>query len=154
MKPTVKEVSKKFDLGFDYANLIRFKNEEELKKEYGEEFFNHVREQFYVEWSEILNLGLEIAVQEGRGISESLSHSIRYSFKSLGIEHEDSDDLQCFWNDGEDDEVNGFSGTHEIVPEIPEPKVTEYFRPKWNSWCGSRNLVDQVFVVKEETHAK
>ena len=36
---TSTEIAQKIDLGFDYVNLIGFSNEDELKNEYGEEFY-------------------------------------------------------------------------------------------------------------------
>ena len=43
------------------------------------------------------------------------------------------------WNSGEDADGNEI----EVVPEIPEPKVTEYFAPNWTGGIES-------FVQKEE----
>ena len=141
MKPSVKEVAKKFDLGFDYANLIRFKNEEELKKEYGEEFYSQFVQEFSERWFTILGDGIRDSHESGNGITESISQSIRDTFKSLKTEFEDTGDLHSYWNEGEDIEGNEIP----IVPEIPDPQITEYFRPNWRK--GDRTF----FVQKTDT---
>ena len=53
------EIAQKIDLGFDYANLIGFSNEEELKKEYGEEFYIKCVEVFADEWFTLIGEALE-----------------------------------------------------------------------------------------------
>ena len=47
---TSTEIAQKIDLGFDYVNLIGFSNEDELKNEYGEEFYKKFVEVFADEW--------------------------------------------------------------------------------------------------------
>jgi len=137
MKPSVKEVAKKFDLGFDYANLIRFKNEEELKKEYGEEFYSQFVHEFSIRWCSILGDAVQDAQESGNGIPQSISQSIRDTFKYLKNDFEDTDDLHTCWNEGEDIEGNEIP----IVPEIPEPEISEYFIPNWDK--GERTFFVQ-----------
>ena len=55
------EISQKIDLGFDYANLIRFSNEDELKKEYGEEFYKKFVDEFADEWFTLIGDTLQYA---------------------------------------------------------------------------------------------
>mgnify|MGYP003126260698 CR=1 FL=1 len=146
MKPSVVEIAKKIDLGFDYANLIRFKNEEELKKEYGEEFFNQFVQEWSDTWFTILGDSLEY-----ENISGRISQAVLDTCKALDVNgkspvdlvQKQSIDLDPNWNSGEDADGNEI----EVTPEIPEPKVTEYFQPKWNGEY-------QFFVQKEETNAK
>ena len=144
-KPTILEIAKKIDLGFDYKNLIRFTNEEELRKEYGEEFFNQFLRQWCDTWFTILGDSLEY-----ENISGRISRTVFDTCITLNVDGKspvdldkkqsiDSIDLDPNWNAGEDPDGNEV----EVIPEIPDPKVNEYWQPNW--FTG-----DRTFFVQRE----
>ena len=141
-KTSVLEIAKKIDLGFDYKNLIRFTNEEELRKEYGEEFFNQFARQWCDTWFTILGDSLEYENVSGR-ISQTVFHTCRtldVDGKSpVDLNQKQSIDLDPNWNSGEDADGNEI----DVVPAIPEPKVTEYWQPNWST-------EDRTFFVQRE----
>ena len=127
------EISQKIDLGFDYANLIRFSNEDELKKEYGEEFYKKFVEAFADEWFWAIGDTLQYV-----SVPEVVSKCVNKVAKDFA-EIEEGEVLRQDWQDEVEDE--------EDLPKIHSNKVMPYFRTNQN---GERQYFNKVSDWSDE----
>ena len=111
---TSTEIAQKIDLGFDYVNLIGFSNKDELKKEYGEEFYKKFVDEFACEWYNFIGDFLQYAC-----IPEMVSTSVNKVAKDFP-EIEEGEELEDDWQDEAED-----------LPQLQSDKVLHYFRPDW-----------------------
>tara|TARA_Y100001933_G_C18698539_1_gene438031 strand:+ start:93 stop:503 length:411 start_codon:yes stop_codon:yes gene_type:complete len=127
------EISQKIDLGFDYANLIRFSNEDELKKEYGEEFYKKFVEAFADEWFWAIGDTLQYV-----SVPEVVSKCVNKVAKDFA-EIEEGEVLRQDWEDEVEDE--------EDLPKIQSNKDMPYFRTNQN---GGRQNFNKVSDWSDE----
>ena len=113
------EIAQKIDLGFDYVNLIGFSNEDELKNEYGEEFYKKFVEVFANEWFTLIGDALEYTC-----IPEIVSNCVNEVAKEF-FEIEEGEVLEDCWQTEAEEEGKD-------LPTIQCDKVLHYFRPSWN----------------------
>ena len=123
------EISQKIDLGFDYANLIRFSNEDELKKEYGEEFYKKFVEVFADEWFTLIGDTLQYA-----SVPEMVSVCVNKFAKDFP-EIEEGEVLEDCWQTEAEEEGKD-------LPTIQCDKVLHYFRPDWKGGRENYKWVD------------
>ena len=123
---TSTEIAQKIDLGFDYVNLIHFSNENELKKEYGEEFYKKFVEVFADEWFTLIGDALEYTC-----IPEIVSNCVNEVAKEFS-EIEEEEVLKSDWQDEVED-----------LPQIQSDKVLHYFRPDWNGGRENYKRVEE-----------
>ena len=116
---TSTEIAQKIDLGFDYVNLIGFSNEEELKKEYGEEFYKKFVDEFADEWFTLIGDTLQYA-----SVPEIVSKCVNKVAKDFP-EIEEGEVLEDCWQTEAEEEGKD-------LPTIQCDKVLHYFRPDWN----------------------
>ena len=127
------EISQKIDLGFDYANLIRFSNEDELKKEYGEEFYKKFVEAFADEWFWAIGDTLQYV-----SVPEVVSKCVNKVAKDFA-EIEEGEVLREDWKDEVEEE--------EDLPKIQSDKNMPYFRTNQN---GGRDNYKKVSAISVE----
>ena len=116
---TSTEIAQKIDLGFDYVNLIGFSNEDELKKEYGEEFYKKFVDEFADEWFTLIGDTLQYA-----SVPEMVSACVNKVAKDFP-EIEEGEVLEDCWQTEAEEEGKD-------LPTIQCDKVLHYFRPSWN----------------------
>ena len=120
------EISQKIDLGFDYANLIRFSNEDELKKEYGEEFYKKFVDEFADEWFTLIGDTLQYA-----SVPEMVSACVNKVAKDFP-EIEEGEELEDDWQDEAED-----------LPQLQSDTVLHYFRPDWKGGRENYKRVEE-----------
>lgn len=123
---TSTEIAQKIDLGFDYVNLIGFSNEDELKKEYGEEFYKKFVDEFADEWFTLIGDTLQYA-----SVPEMVSACVNKVAKDFP-EIEEEEVLKSDWQDEVED-----------LPQIQSDKVLHYFRPDWNGGRENYKRVEE-----------
>ena len=123
---TSTEIAQKIDLGSDHVNLIGFSNEEELKNEYGEEFYKKFVDEFADEWFTLIGDTLQYA-----SVPEMVSacvHKVAKDFPEI----EEEEVLKSDWQDEVED-----------LPRIQSDKVLHYFRPDWNGGRENYKRVEE-----------
>ena len=120
------EIAQKIELGFDFLNLIGFSNEDELKKEYGEEFYKKFVDEFACEWYNFIGDFLQYAC-----IPEMVSTSVNKVAKDFP-EIEEGEELEDDWQDEAED-----------LPQLQSDKVLHYFRPDWKGGRENYKRVEE-----------
>ena len=127
---TSTEIAQKIDLGFDYVNLIGFSKKDELKNEYGEEFYKKFVDEFACEWYNFIGDFLQYAC-----IPEMVSTSVNKVAKDFP-EIEEGEVLEDCWQTEAEEEGKD-------LPTIQCDKVLHYFRPSWNGGRENYKRVEE-----------
>lgn len=104
------EISKKLDLNFHYKNLIGFTSEDELRKEYGAEFFEQFLDVFAEEWFSVIGDALQWTSE-----AEMISKCVNMVAKGFS-EIEEGEVLGCDCQDYEGVSLNKEEPAYYFTP--------------------------------------